>query len=94
MNQPLLLEPKYEHPVKAQRDLHQDYPFSDAGRLNAEWKKLISNAKISWGKLTEQELIRSGGHRENLSKLVHERYAISRVEAERQVNAFLQKKYC
>ena len=64
-------------------------PSADA--LKGKWKQQVGAAKIAWGKLTEDELLRLEGHEQKLSGLVQERYAITRDEADRQVKTFFEK---
>ncbi len=65
-------------------------PNSD--QVKGEWKQQIGAAKVAWGKLTDDELLKSEGHAEKLAGLVQERYGIVRGEAEAQVQKFLDKK--
>lgn len=60
-----------------------------ADEIKGKWKQQIGGAKIAWGKLTEDELLKSEGHAQKLAGLVQERYAISREEADTQVQKFL-----
>ncbi|MCY1278366.1 hypothetical protein D9M68_318460 [compost metagenome] len=62
-----------------------------ADELQGKWNQHVGAAKIAWGKLTEDELLKSEGHEQRLSGLVQERYAITRDEAEKQVKTFLKK---
>jgi uncharacterized protein YjbJ (UPF0337 family) len=55
------------------------------------WKQQVGAAKIAWGKLTEDELLRLEGHEQKLAGLVQERYAITRDEADKQVKSFFEK---
>ena len=59
--------------------------------IKGKWKQQIGAAKIAWGKLTEDELLKAEGHSEKLAGLVQERYAVSKDEAVKQVKAFLDK---
>ncbi len=56
--------------------------------MKGKWKQHVGAAKIAWGNLTEDELLKSEGHQQKLVGLVQERYAISRDEADKQVNNF------
>jgi uncharacterized protein YjbJ (UPF0337 family) len=56
-----------------------------------KWKQHVGAAKIAWGKLTEDELLKLEGHQGRLAGLVEERYAITRDEADRQVKGFFDK---
>lgn len=78
---------EYQDRLKAQGE----YGFSGASEACEKWKKQLVNAKISWAKLTEQELIKSQGSAKQLAGLVQQRYAISYRDAEKQVDAFLKK---
>lgn len=57
--------------------------------LQGKWKKHVGSAKIAWGELTEDEILKSEGRAQKLTGLVEERYAVGRDEAEKQVNKFL-----
>ena len=59
--------------------------------LKGRWKQRIGAAKIAWGKLTEDELLKIDGHEQKLSGLIQQRYAITRDEALKQVKAFFSK---
>lgn len=59
--------------------------------IKGKWKQHVGSAKIAWGKLTEDELLKSEGHAQKLSGLVQERYAITRDEADKQVSDFFKK---
>lgn len=64
-------------------------PSSD--QVKGKWKQQVGAAKIAWGKLTEDELLKLEGHEQKLAGLVQERYAITRDEADRQVKSFFEK---
>jgi uncharacterized protein YjbJ (UPF0337 family) len=59
--------------------------------LKGRWKQRIGAARIAWGRLTEDELLKIEGHEQKLSGLIQQRYAITRDEALRQVKAFFSK---
>lgn len=59
--------------------------------LKGKWKQQVGEAKIAWGKLTEDEILESEGHEEKLTGLIQQRYAITREEAKKQVKQFLDK---
>jgi uncharacterized protein YjbJ (UPF0337 family) len=59
--------------------------------LKGNWKQQIGAAKIAWGKLTEDELLKTEGQEMRLAGLVQARYAIKRDEAEKQVKTFLDQ---
>jgi uncharacterized protein YjbJ (UPF0337 family) len=59
--------------------------------IKGRWKQQVGAAKIVWGKLTEDELLKLEGHQLKLAGLVQERYAITREEANKQVKSFFDK---
>lgn len=64
----------------------QAMPSTD--ELKGKWKQQVGAAKVAWGKLTEDELLKSEGEAQKLAGLVQERYAVSREEAEKQIKKF------
>jgi uncharacterized protein YjbJ (UPF0337 family) len=59
--------------------------------IKGKWKQHVGAAKIVWGKLTEDELLKAEGHQQRLVGLIQERYAITRDEADKQVKSFFEK---
>ncbi|RYH64999.1 MAG: general stress protein CsbD [Alcaligenaceae bacterium] len=55
------------------------------------WDQQVSFAKAAWSKLREDELMGTFGEVQKLAGLVHERYWVTRDQAEEQVNNFIQK---
>ncbi len=62
-----------------------------ANEMKGKWKQHVGAAKVAWGKLTDDELLKVEGHEEKLVGLVQERYAITVEEAQKQVNKFFEK---
>lgn len=62
-----------------------------ADELKGKWKQQVGAAKIAWGKLTEDELLKSEGRQQKLAGLIQERYAITRDEADKQIKGFFDK---
>lgn len=56
-----------------------------------QWKQITGAAKITWGKLTDDELLTVEGHAQKLAGLIQERYGIAQDEAEKQVKIFFEK---
>jgi len=59
--------------------------------IKGVWKQQVGAAKISLGKLTEDELLQVQGRRDRLAGLVQERYGLARADADRQVKEFFEK---
>lgn len=62
-----------------------------ADEVKGIWKQRVGAVKLAWGKLTDDEILKSEGRAEKLAGLIQERYAITRDEADKQVNQFLNK---
>lgn len=77
--------------VRQQQPQQQPQGMPGMEELKGKWKQHIGSAKIAWGKLTEDELLKSEGHAQRLTGLVQERYAITHDEADKQVKAFKEK---
>lgn len=54
-------------------------------QIKGEWKQVVGRVKVAWGELTDDDLARINGKRDQLIGRVQERYGIAREEAERQV---------
>jgi uncharacterized protein YjbJ (UPF0337 family) len=63
----------------------------NSDKVKGLWDEKIGDAKITWGKLTDNELKQTEGHFQKLSGLVQQRYGVAKEEAARQVNNFLEK---
>jgi uncharacterized protein YjbJ (UPF0337 family) len=61
-------------------------PGSDV--FKGKWKQHTGAAKITWGELTDDEIMKSEGHQEKLCGIIQERYGITRDEANRQYDEF------
>ncbi|MGH2536441.1 MAG: CsbD family protein [Candidatus Promineifilaceae bacterium] len=59
--------------------------------LAGKWKQLKGKAKQTWGELTDDQLDRISGRRDELIGLLQESYGYSREEAEDEVNTFLEQ---
>jgi uncharacterized protein YjbJ (UPF0337 family) len=62
-----------------------------ADEMKGKWKQQVGSVKLAWGKLTEDEILKSEGRTEKLAGLVQERYAVTRDDADKQVKKFFDK---
>ncbi len=62
--------------------------------FNGKWHSQIQAAKSNWSKISESELLKSGGVETNLVNLVQQRYSLSRDVASKQVKSFIDKCHC
>ncbi|MEM9010175.1 MAG: CsbD family protein [Pseudomonadota bacterium] len=58
-------------------------------QIKGNWKQLKGKALEKWGELTNDEIDRANGEREQLVGLVQEKYGKTRDEAEREVDEWL-----
>ena len=56
--------------------------------VKGEWKQVRGKIKEQWGKLTDDDLDRMEGKRDQLLGAVQKRYGIAKEETERQVKQF------
>ncbi len=59
--------------------------------LKGKWQQYVGAAKVAWGEITENELLQLDGQTEKLAGLIHERYSVTREEADMQVQRFFAK---
>ncbi len=57
--------------------------------LEGKWNQVKGKVRQKWGDLTDDDLTRIAGKRDELVGVIQERYGRSRAEAEREVNEFL-----
>ena len=54
-------------------------------RIEGNWKQFTGAAKEKWGKLTDDQLARIGGKRDQLVGKIQECYGLSKDAAEKQI---------
>lgn len=59
--------------------------------LEGKWKQLRGEIRNKWGQLTDDELDQIAGKREKLAGLLQERYGYTQMEAEQQIDDFLDE---
>ena len=57
--------------------------------IAGKWKQHAGAAKIAWGKLTDDEILKTEGQLQKLTGIVQERYAITKEVADKQVADFM-----
>jgi len=58
--------------------------------LEGKWKQLRGNIREKWGELTNDDLDQIAGKRDKLAGILQERYGYTQMEAERQIDEFLE----
>jgi len=64
----------------------------NADVLKGKWTQLKGEARLQWGKLTDDDLDQIQGNSEKLLGKLQERYGYAQEDAEREVNTFLSKR--
>jgi uncharacterized protein YjbJ (UPF0337 family) len=59
-------------------------------QLKGKWEQLKGEAKVQWGKLTDDDLDQIAGNAQKLSGRIQERYGYEKERAEREVDEFLR----
>jgi len=63
----------------------------NADILRGKWNQIKGKAKQKWGKLTDDDLDRVEGSRDELVGVIQERYGKSRDEVEKEVDSWEAK---
>ena len=59
-------------------------------QIKGDWKAVSGEIKMTWGKLSEDDLTVIAGRREQLVDLLHEKYGWQKDDAEGRVDEFAQ----
>ena len=59
-------------------------------QIKGQWTQMKGDAKIRWGKLTDDDLDVAEGHKDKLVGRIQERYGYEKEEAEREVDSWSQ----
>src|SRR5262245_4242260 len=57
-------------------------------QIKGNWKQLTGKVKEQWGKLTDDDLVKIAGKRDQLAGLLQERYGIEKEKAEAEITRF------
>lgn len=73
------------------RSLPRQHSMPSVEELKDKWHQYVGTARIAWGEFTEDELLKLEGNTQQLAGLIFERYAVTRDEADLQVQRFFAK---
>lgn len=59
--------------------------------ITSQWKQMQGKVRQQWNKLTDNDLERIKGHRDELIGVLQERYGKARNEIEKEVNDFMNR---
>jgi uncharacterized protein YjbJ (UPF0337 family) len=60
-------------------------------QIKGKWTQFKGKAREQWGDLTDDDLEKAKGNREQLAGRIQERYGIAKEEAERQVDEWSRR---
>ncbi|WP_147127402.1 CsbD family protein [Shimia ponticola] len=60
-------------------------------RIKGNWNEWTGKARQEWGELTEDELEKTKGERDEVIGLIQQKYGVAKDEAEKKVDAFFDK---
>jgi uncharacterized protein YjbJ (UPF0337 family) len=64
----------------------------NADQLKGKWHQMKGEAKIQWGKLTDDDLDQVDGNVEKLIGTIQERYGYAREKATKEVESFQRRR--
>lgn len=59
-------------------------------QVSGKWEQFKGQARVQWGKLTDDDLEKARGDRDILVGKIQERYGIAKEEAERRANVWFE----
>ena len=62
-------------------------------RIEGNWKQFTGKVREQWGKLTDDDLAKVSGKREQLEGLIQERYGLGKDEASKQIDTFVKRHF-
>ena len=60
----------------------------NSDQIEGNWKQFRGKVKEKWGKLTDDDLTRIAGKKDQLVGMIQERYGIAREEAQEELDEF------
>jgi uncharacterized protein YjbJ (UPF0337 family) len=60
-------------------------------QIEGNWQQYKGQVRQTWAKLTDDDLARANGKREEMIGRLQERYGYTKEKAEREIDAFLKK---
>jgi uncharacterized protein YjbJ (UPF0337 family) len=57
-------------------------------RIQGNWKQFTGKAKEKWGELTDDDLARANGNREQLEGILQERYGYGKDKAKQELDSW------
>ena len=58
-------------------------------KLTGKWNEIVGSIKEAWGELTDQDLERVKGKKDQLIGLIQQKYGLTKEEIEKKINKWL-----
>ena len=65
----------------------------DWDRIAGNWKQFTGKAKEQWGKLTDDDLVKVNGQREQLEGRIQERYGYTKDQVRKEVDDWISRSH-
>jgi uncharacterized protein YjbJ (UPF0337 family) len=63
-------------------------------QIQVDWVQFKGKVRSNWIKLTDEDLTRIGGRRDELIRRLQARYGFAKAEAEREIEAWMKAQRC
>jgi uncharacterized protein YjbJ (UPF0337 family) len=60
-------------------------------QIEGNWKQMSGKVKEKWGQLTDNDLTKINGHREQLEGLIQKQYGYSKEQAKKEIDDWLSR---
>ena len=60
-------------------------------RIEGNWKQFAGRVKQQWGKLTDNEIARVNGNRDQLEGIIQARYGYAKDQVKKDIDAWLNR---
>ena len=80
----------HERNQKAQTSIDTGELVMDWDRIQGNWKQFKGRAKEKWGNLTDDDLDRVAGQREQLEGIIQQRYGLAKDQVRKDVDTWLK----
>jgi uncharacterized protein YjbJ (UPF0337 family) len=74
--------------VEAKRKMEDQMNWD---RVEGNWKQFSGKVKAQWGQLTDDDIARANGKREQLEGVIQNRYGLAKDQVKQQVDTWLDR---
>jgi uncharacterized protein YjbJ (UPF0337 family) len=59
-------------------------------QIQGDWMQFKNKVRMNWAKLTDEDVTRIGGRRDELARRLQARYGFAKAEADREIDAWVK----